>query len=391
MAGSSPVSRIHSEAQASGASGFNMPPALRFAVVLTLLYLFLVGVKLLEGGINALGSEFTDTLFEGVTNPIAGLFVGILGTVLVQSSSVTTSTIVGLVAAGVVDVSVAVPMIMGANIGTTVTNTIVAMAHMRRTEEFRLAITAATMHDFFNVLAVAVLLPIEVATGFLQKGAEEITSVLVGNEGLGGSFDSPIKGAVKWLASIIEDVIKVVFSVGNASGTVGIFVGVGLIFVTLAFITKNMRLLVASRIERSLNAALARSGLVGMAVGIVVTASVQSSSITTSILIPLAASGVLTIANAYPITLGANVGTTITALLAALGAGAVEGLTIAIVHTLFNVTAIAVFYPWPPLRRVPLVMAGRLADAAVDHRVAAVVYLLVMFIAIPLLGIVILR
>jgi len=384
------VDQLKGESHARG-GGIKLPAAVRFALIVSLLYLFLVGVKLLEGGIKALGSDFTDTLFEGVTNPLAGLFVGILATVLVQSSSVTTATIVGLVAAGVLDVGSAVPMIMGANIGTTVTNTIVSMAHMRRTEEFRLALTAATMHDFFNVLAVAVLLPFEVATGFLEWSAEKITSVLVGSEGLGGSFDSPIKGAVKWLAGIIEDVIESAFSAGTAAGTVGIIVGIGLIFLTLTFITKNMRLLVASRIERSLNAALARSGLVGIAVGIIVTVAVQSSSITTSILIPLAASGVLTIPNAFPITLGANLGTTVTALLAALGAGAANGLTIAIVHTLFNFVAIAVFYPWPPLRRVPIVLAGRLADLAVERRVWAVAYLLVAFIAIPLLGIVILR
>ncbi|MDH3425892.1 MAG: Na/Pi symporter [Acidimicrobiia bacterium] len=384
------MDQLESESHARG-GGIKLPAAVRFALIVSLLYLFLVGVKLLEGGIKALGSDFTDTLFEGVTNPLAGLFVGILATVLVQSSSVTTATIVGLVAAGVLDVGSAVPMIMGANIGTTVTNTIVSMAHMRRTEEFRLALTAATMHDFFNLLAVAVLLPFEVATGFLEWSAEKITSVLVGSEGLGGSFDSPIKGAVKWLAGIIEDVIESAFSAGTAAGTVGIIVGIGLIFLTLTFITKNMRLLVASRIERSLNAALARSGLVGITVGIIVTVAVQSSSITTSILIPLAASGVLTIPNAFPITLGANLGTTVTALLAALGAGAANGLTIAIVHTLFNFVAIAVFYPWPPLRRVPIVLAGRLADLAVERRVWAVAYLLVAFIAIPLLGIVILR
>ena len=384
------MDQLESESHARG-GGIKLPAAVRFALIVSLLYVFLVGVKLLEGGIKALGSDFTDTLFEGVTNPLAGLFVGILATVLVQSSSVTTATIVGLVAAGVLDVGSAVPMIMGANIGTTVTNTIVSMAHMRRTEEFRLALTAATMHDFFNVLAVAVLLPFEVATGFLEWSAEKITSVLVGSEGLGGSFDSPIKGAVKWLAGIIEDVIESAFSAGTAAGTVGIIVGIGLIFLTLTFITKNMRLLVASRIERSLNAALARSGLVGITVGIIVTVAVQSSSITTSILIPLAASGVLTIPNAFPITLGANLGTTVTALLAALGAGAADGLTIALVHTLFNLVAILVFYPWPPLRRIPVVLAGRLADLAVERRILAVAYLLVVFIAIPLLGIVILR
>ncbi len=364
---------------------------MRAVLVVTLLYLFLVGVKLLEGGIKGLGSDIQETLFQGVSNPIAGLCVGILGTVLVQSSSVSTSTIVGLVAAGVIDVSSAVPMIMGANIGTTVTNSLVALAHVRNTEEFRLAFTAATMHDFFNFIAVAVLLPLELTTKFLSGTAEWISEALTGSEGLGGSFDSPIKGAVKWLADIVEDGVDAVFSGETLAAVIGIVIGIGFIFLTLAFITKNMRLLVADRIERSLNAALARSGLIGMAVGMLVTFAVQSSSITTSILVPIVASGVLLVRNAYPITLGANIGTTVTALLAALGAGAVDGLTIALTHTLFNVVAIALFYPLPQIRYIPVQAAEWLAGQAMAAKRWAFAYLLGMFVVLPLLGIVILR
>ncbi len=368
-----------------------MPNPVRVVLVLGLLYLFLVGVKLLEGGIKALGSDIHETLFEGVANPVAGLSVGILATVLVQSSSVSTSTIVGLVASGVLSVEAAVPMVMGANVGTTVTNTIVALAHVRRTDEFRHAFSAATMHDFFNLLAVAVLLPLEVVTGFLSNGAETLTELFVGGAELGRSFDSPIKEAVSRLADLIDDGVGGVISAEVAAAVVAIVIGIGLIFFTLAFITKNMRLLVAQRIERSLNAALAKSGLIGMIVGMVVTISVQSSSITTSILIPLVASGVLSLYNAYPITLGANVGTTITALLAALGTGTVDGLTIAITHTLFNVVAILIFYPWPPLRRLPVQMATRLADVAVTRPILAVAYVLALFVTAPLIGIVLLR
>ncbi|MDH5615100.1 MAG: Na/Pi symporter, partial [Acidimicrobiia bacterium] len=105
----------------------NIPVRVRVILVLFLLYLFLVGVKALESGIKSFGADFTDSLFAGVSNPIAGLFVGTLATVLVQSSSVTTSTIVGLVGAGTLSVPLAVPMIMGANIGTTVTNTLASL------------------------------------------------------------------------------------------------------------------------------------------------------------------------------------------------------------------------------------------------------------------------
>ena len=365
-----------------------LPAPLRALLVVTLLYTFLVGVKLLEGGIKGLGSDFTDVLFENVTNPVAGLFVGILATVLVQSSSVATSTIVGLVASGVLNVEAAVPMIMGANIGTTVTNTIVSLAHLRRSDEFRRAFTAATMHDLFNVMAVAVLLPLELATGVLSRSARGIAEFVSGSSG--ATFDSPIKGAVQWGAGRVDDVLEV-FANGDVLAVLGIAVGIAFIFVTLAFITKNMRVLVAARIERSLNAALARSGLIGMAVGMIVTIAVQSSSITTSILIPLVASGILVVRNAYPITLGANIGTTITALLAALGTGALDGLTIAVTHTLFNVAGIVLIYSIPRVRYIPVQLADRLARVALRHKSLALGYTLGMFILVPIIGIVVLR
>ncbi len=367
-----------------------LPAPIRAVLVVALLYVFLAGVKLLETGIKGLGDPFTDALFDNVTNPLAGLFVGILATVLVQSSSVTTSTIVGLVAAGVVDVPTAVPMIMGANIGTTVTNTIVSITHIRHTDEFRRAFTAATMHDFFNVMTVAVLLPLEIITGFLSTAASEIASFVSGGQELGGSFDSPIKGAVKWLAGVVESFFEFFSANEDLLAVLAIVAGIGLIFLTLTLITKNMRVLVANRIERSLNAALARSGLVGIVVGAIVTISVQSSSITTSILIPLVASGILLVRNAYPITLGANIGTTVTALIAALGAGAIDGLTIAVTHTLFNIAGILLIYPWVAIRYVPVSAAEWLADLALRRRTLALVYLFGAFVVVPLLGIVIL-
>ena len=366
-----------------------LPGPVRGLLVVALLYLFLVGVKLLEGGIEGLGSSFTDTLFQGVDNPLAGLFVGVLGTVLVQSSSVTTATIVGLVGTGLVTVEHAVPMIMGANIGTTVTNTIVSLAHMRQSEEFKRAFTAATMHDFFNLIAVAILLPFEIITGAISGLARAITEAVAGDVG-GGSFDSPVKGAVKWGAARVGDIFGWI-SNERVVAVVFLVVGIALIFLTLTFITKNMRVLVAARIERSLNAALAKSGVVGIVVGMLVTIAVQSSSITTSILIPLVASGILLVRNAYPITLGANIGTTVTALLAALGTGEIDGLTIAVTHTVFNTMGILLIYPWAKIRYIPVTLAGHLAEIALRRKSLALGYTLTMFVAIPLAGILILR
>lgn len=363
----------------------SLPGWLRSTIVLALLYAFLGGVKLLEEGIKGLGSDATNTLFEGVTNPLAALFVGILATVLVQSSSVTTSTIVGLVAGGVLDVQTAVPMIMGANIGTTVTNTIVSIGHVRRSEEFRRAFAAATMHDFFNVLAVAILLPLQILTGFLSSAAEAIAQFIAGGQELGGSFDSPIKSAVGWFADEVGAVLGWFTDSEHVMAVLSIIVGIGLIFFTLTFITKNMRVLVADRIERSLNAALARSGTIAIVVGAIVTIAVQSSSITTSILVPLVASGVLLLRNAYPITLGANIGTTITALLAALATGEPAALTVALSHLLFNLAATLLIYVPPPMRAIPLALARAVGRLGARNRPLAGFYILLFFYGLPIL------
>ena len=371
--------------------GVGVPAPLRVVIVFVLLYLFLVGVKLLESGINGLGADVHETLFDGVSNPLAALFVGILATVLVQSSSVTTATIVGLVASGVITVDSAVPMVMGANIGTTVTNTIVALGHVRHSEDFKRAFAGATMHDFFNLLSVIIILPLELLTGFLSEAASKISTAISGQDQLSGSFDSPIKGAVKWLAGIIEDLVEGAAQGDVVIATILIAIGLGFIFRTLTYITKNMKVLVATRIERSLNAALAKRGAVAMIIGVIVTIAVQSSSITTSILVPLIASGILLIDNAYPITLGANIGTTVTALLAALGAGKVDGLTIAVVHTLFNVAGILLLYPSKRIRRIPITLAEALADIATRNRALAGVYVIGIFVIVPLAGILILR
>jgi sodium-dependent phosphate cotransporter len=101
--------------------------------------------------------------------------------------------------------------------------------------------------------------------------------------------------------------------------------------------------------------------------------------------------GVLTLKNAFPVTLGANVGTTITALLASVAAERPEALTIALVHTLFNLTGILIFYPVPALRAIPILLAERLADIAVNKKRWVVVYVGGLFVAVPFLGLLLLR
>jgi sodium-dependent phosphate cotransporter len=366
---------------------FDLRGPVRSALVFALIYVFLVGVSSLEAGIKIMGQDTQESLFSAAGNPLAALCIGILGTVLVQSSSASTSVIVGLVATGALGVDDAVPMVMGANIGTTVTNTLVSLGHIRQSSEFRRAFAAATVHDFFNVLAVAILLPLELLTGAISSTAEWISEKLVGSAEI--EWNSPIKKWVKEPVGWIKDFWDTVGTSGNVQGGLVVVSGLAIILIALAFITRNMRHLVADRVERSINAMLSRGGgTVALLLGLVITVAVQSSSITTSILIPLAGAGVIALKNAYPVTLGANVGTTITALLASLAASSPASLTVALAHTTFNVLGIFLLYVLPFARNVPIRGAERLADLAVERRSMAVAYVAVVFIVLPLIGVV---
>jgi sodium-dependent phosphate cotransporter len=362
----------------------------RSALVVLLIYIFLVGVSSLEAGIKIMGEDTQRSLFEAVSNPIAGLCIGILGTVLVQSSSASTAVIVGLVAGGTLGVDAAVPMVMGANIGTTVTNTLVSLGHVRQSAEFKRAFAAATVHDFFNLLAVAILLPVEVFTGLISSIAESISTSLVG--AAGSEWKSPVKAWVKGPVGWLQDFWDSLGANGNVQGTLMLLTGLVIILLALTFITKNMRKLVAARIEQSVNAVLGKGGgAVAMLLGLIVTVAVQSSSITTSILVPLAGAGVVSLRNAYPVTLGANVGTTITALLAALAASKPEALTVGLAHTVFNIMGIFLLYVIPVARELPLRAAERLAEVAADRKSLAVAYVVGLFIIVPLVGVAVFR
>jgi sodium-dependent phosphate cotransporter len=353
-----------------------------------LLFVFLVGVNGLGDAFKSLGGGLLDKFFQATSNPFMGLIVGILATTLVQSSSVTTSLIVGLVAApeNPLPLMNAVPMIMGANIGTTVTNTIVSLAHMGRKQEFYRAFSVATCHDFFNFMAVAVLLPLELLTGYLRKAATWLSGTLTGFTGM--EYDSPIKGAIKAGVAPIKGVIHTITDSERVGAIILIAVSAALIYVALMFLVRVMRGAMHTRVEAIVSRGLHQAAVFAILLGALVTVMVQSSSITTSLLVPLAGAGLITLAQAFPITIGANIGTTVTALLAALavtGPNARWGITIALVHLLFNVSATLMIYPFPRIREIPLGAARRLAAVAVRSRRYALLYVVFLFYGIPTL------
>ncbi|MBM62519.1 MAG: sodium dependent phosphate transporter [Acidobacteria bacterium] len=360
----------------------------RGITVATLLFGFLVGVKALGEGFQLLGEATLDQIFSATTNPYISLVVGILATTIMQSSSVTTSMIVGLVAApeSPLPLANAVPMIMGANIGTTVTATVVSLAHIGRSNEFERAFPIAVCHDLFNYLTVAVLLPLELLTGYLRRAAIAMSRFMVDVGGV--DYESPIATAIAAVLALIEQVFQLLFVSVRVQGMGLIVFGGVVIFVTLFFIVKVMRSLVRTRIERMVSEVLGSNAIFSILVGIVVTAMVQSSSITTSLLVPLGAAGLLRLEQALPITIGANVGTTVTALFAALagsGANRIFGLEIAMVHLLFNLTGLVLIYPFSVTRNIPLRLARFLTTLALRSPRLTLFWVIALFYGVPTL------
>ena len=240
--------------------------------------------------------------------------IGLVATALIQSSSTVTSIIVGLVAGGL-PVELAIPMIMGANIGTTVTNTLVSLGHVRCKEEFKRAFASATIHDFFNLLAVAIFLPLEMAFGILEKISHWLVSPMLATGDMSMKGLNFIKPITKPVVSAIKEPLS---TFGDTIGGIMLIaLGIATIFVAITVMGKLMKSLMVGRAREILKNAIGRGPIHGIASGSIVTILVQSSSTTTSLMVPLVGSGVLKVRDVYPFTLGANIGTCITALLAA--------------------------------------------------------------------------
>lgn len=356
--------------------------ALRIAALLGLLYGFLVSIGLLGRAFRMFSGGFVGDLIENASNPVVGLFVGILATSLVQSSSTTTSLVVAMVGSGTMPIGTAIPVIMGANIGTSVTNTLVSMGHISRGQEFRRAFAASTIHDFFNILAVLLLFPLQLTTHFLDRLA---TALAVAFQDLGGlTFASPLK-------LVTGPAVAAITGLHQDHPWLLLLVSLVIMFTSLRYLVVILKGLVLGRVESFFDQTLFRNAARAMLFGLVITVLVQSSSITTSLAVPLAGAGILTLRQIFPYTLGANVGTTITAMLAALAVGEVSAVIVAFAHLMFNVCGILAIWPVPAIRRIPLTLSRRFAELAARWKWLAFLYIVTVFYVMPLTVILVLR
>ncbi|MGB1271948.1 MAG: Na/Pi symporter [Endozoicomonas sp.] len=359
--------------------------ALQWLSVAVMIYLLLMAVGMIGSGFKwaSGGAEGARQLFAFATNPVMGLVTGALATAVVQSSSTVTSVIVGLVAGGL-PVETAIPMIMGANIGTTVTNTLVSMGHVGKKKEFRRAFSAATVHDFFNLMAVIIFLPLEVMTGYLQKTSAYLAHMLVG----GNTFSLKGLNFVKAATAPAVDAFKGIYS-SFPDLWAGVFLaltGLACIFLSIIYLGKLLKSLMVGRAKQILHKAVGQGPITGIFSGMLMTIAVQSSSTSTSLIVPLAGNGIFKLKEVYPFTLGSNIGTTITALLAAMavqGSMAFFALQIALVHLLFNVSSVILIYSIRFLRNIPPRIARRFAQVASRNKWMVLVYVVGVFFVLP--------
>ena len=412
---------------------------IKLSIVVGCLYLFICSLSFLASGFRLVAGKEAANIFRNsdiFNNMVAAVLIGVLVTVLVQSSSTSTSIIITMVAADLFTVKQAIPLVMGANIGTSVTSTIVAMAQASEgPDTFERAFAAATVHDMFNWLSVIVFLPLEAISEYLYRLSKAIIDATPGLTSgekppemlkkLTKPFTKMVVGIDKKLISKIaaEDdpvklaelkakpILKYLFEMHSnditdaAAGAIVLVMALAILCVTLFLIVFLLKSILKGRIavwlHKSVNGNIPDlkcggctiplgwiTGYIAMGVGTLITIGVQSSSITTSVLTPLVGVGVIKLERMYPVVLGANVGTCVTGVLAALAADASKlalTLQVAYVHLFFNISGIAVWYVIWPLRIVPIGMAKILGRTTSKYRWFAICYLIFMFLIFPLI------
>lgn len=351
--------------------------------ILTALYivgallLFLFALDLMTSSLRQMSGVAAETIIVATSNPFAGLFIGLLITAMVQSSSTTTSMAVALVASGAITLESAIPLIMGANIGTTITSTIIALGFIDRRKEFRRALSTATYHDFFNILTAFILFPLEYYYGFLSGMSTSIAGYLFSPGTTGtGTRSYYLISAFGPLIDFLGESIS--------SGFVLAVFSFALLFISVIVFRKLISNLLTRRLPERFSKLIFTNPPKAFFWGLVTTAAIRSSTVTTSLVVPIAAKKVVSLRKAVPFILGANIGTTITAFIAALTTSqTTEAVSIAIAHFLFNFIGFLIFYPVPALRKIPIWLANELGKLTLKYRLAGFVYILAVFFFIP--------
>ena len=255
------------------------------------LALFLYGMKTMGDALSKLAGGKLEQVLEKMTNhPIKAVLLGAGVTAVIQSSSATTVMIVGFVNSGIMQLSQAVGVIMGANIGTTVTSWLLSLAGIESGNFFVSLLKPSSFSPVLALIGVILLLFVK------DDKKNDIGTILVGFAVLMFGMET-MSGAVKPLAGVPE-------------------------FTSLFTAFENP--------------------ILGMIVGAILTAVIQSSSASVGILQAMGATGSVSVGAALPVIMGQNIGTCVTALISGVGANK-NARRASLVHLYFNLVGTALF------------------------------------------------
>ena len=349
--------------------------ALRVVSIILTLFFFLFCINLMVASLGTYASDFEQRILTSALNPFIGLFIGLLVTAVIQSSSTTSTMVVAMVATGTLTIHEAIPIIMGANIGTTLTSTIVSLGFISDKKAFRKGVSAGVIHDFYNIILVLVLFPLEYYYEFLSKLSIKLNSVFIGKnvsesgEGFRGFMDFGLADNIVALGP--KNILMLVLS----------FI---LLFISIKLLTSVIKRTAIGDSKNRLRKFVFNKPLKSFGWGVLITSAIQSSSVSTSLMVPLVATEKVRLRNAFPFIIGANLGTTITALIAA-SFGSETAMSIAIAHLLFNLMGALIFMLSTRLRETMVNFIKKFSIVMTQKRVIGLSYIIITFFLLPFL------
>jgi len=301
------------------------------------IYLFVSSIEMIKISAKALGHGGVDYIVGLIRGPITGVFAGWFGTALVQSSGAFDSIVVALVSAGVIPMITAVGIILGAEVGTTITSLLVSvMGYMRRNiEMFKSTFIIALIHFWYNVGTLLICLTLELSLGVFSNIA------LIGRD-----FFSQVPGMA--LIPSVFDLVSpwVKFVLRYVPGWIGLIGGCVLLIFALSRSERYMTRVFKTDVNRRLLNTAFGSVTKSLLAGFIFTVLVPSTSVMVSLLIPLAAAGIIDASyNILPYILGANIGTVFDVMIASLATGDPAAIGVWLVHLANNIIGAVVFLP----------------------------------------------
>lgn len=347
--------------------------AIRVVYISLVLAFFLFCIKFMVVSLGEFAGYFQENILSSSLDPFIGLFIGLLITAIIQSSSTTSTMVVGMVAAGALTLGEAIPVIMGANIGTTLTSTIVGFGFISDRLTFRKAIAAGAIHDFYNILLVIILFPLEYYYGFLSSLCERLQVYLFGN----GAFDGGMNWDLMFDYGVIDKLSSLI-----TNNIVQLLLAFFLVFLSIKLLTSIIQKTIIGKSKDKLRTYIFDKPGKSFGWGVLITAAIQSSSVSTSLVVPLVATDKVRLNTAFPFIIGANLGTTITALIAA-SFSSTTAMSIALAHLLINLSGVFIFMFSAALRRAMVSFTKRFSFMLSQRRLLGLVYILITFFLLP--------